>query len=171
MTLSPNQTQPKANVHRATPIRRISRWVDDRGDQQVYPYSFRRTRVDQWTSCFHLSLFSTYVHGEAQGWTHFTLFISFLLCCLKLCNHLHTINCDIWLLRTTTTSFLHWLISFLLLLKISSPWSKRFCSCKHLAREVDDSGPRGRGLYIGNTASLIRASEYLQTLHVTLEYV
>src|SRR3954465_13756144 len=53
----------------------------------------------------------------------------------------------------------------------SSPWSKPFCSCKHLAREVDDPGPRGRGLYIGNTASLIRASEYLQTLHVTLEYV
>src|SRR3954471_22441842 len=53
----------------------------------------------------------------------------------------------------------------------SSPWSKPFCSCKHLAREVDDSGPRSRGLYIGNTASLIRASEYLQTLHVTLEYV
>src|SRR3954466_13828194 len=57
---------PKANVHRATPIRRISRGVDDRGDQQVYPYSFRRTRVDQWTSCLYLCLFSTYVHGEAR---------------------------------------------------------------------------------------------------------
>src|SRR3954464_3973869 len=80
------------------------------GDQQVYPYSFRHTRVDHWTYCLHMCLFSTYVHGEAQGWTHFTLFISFLLCCFKLCNHLHTINCDIWLLSTTTTSFLHWLI-------------------------------------------------------------
>src|SRR3954465_7431484 len=100
------------------PTRRISREVDDRGDQQVYPYRFLRTRVDQWTSCLHLCLFSTYVHGEAQGWTHITLFISFLLCCVKLCNHLHIINCDIWLLSTTTTSFLHWLISVLLLLKI-----------------------------------------------------
>src|ERR1043165_8780597 len=52
----------------------------------------------------------------------------------------------------------------------SSPWSKPFCSCKHLAREGDDPGPRGRCLYIGNTDSLIKASEYLQTLHVTLEY-
>src|SRR3954466_13239817 len=102
----------------ATPIRRISRGVDDRGGQQVYPYSFLRTRVDQRTSCLHLCLFSTYVHGEAQGWTHITLFISFLLCCVKLCNHLHTTNCDIWLLSTTITSFLHWLISVLLLLKI-----------------------------------------------------
>src|SRR3954466_3908811 len=66
MTLCPNQTQPKTNVHRATPIRRISRGVDDRGDQQVYPYSFLRMRVDQWTSCLHLCLFSTYVHGEAR---------------------------------------------------------------------------------------------------------
>src|SRR3954463_1065595 len=148
----------------ATPILKISRGVDDRGDQQVYPYSFLRTRVDQWTSCLHLCLFSTYVHGEAQGWTHFTLFISFLLCCFKLSNDLHTINCDIWLLSTTTTSFLHWLISVLFFLKISSPWSKPFFSnCKHLAREVDDPGPRGRCLCIGNTASLIRASEYLQT--------
>src|ERR1043165_2048113 len=72
MTLCPNQTQPKANVHRATPIRRISRGVDDRGDQQVYPYSFRRNRVDQWTSCLHLCLFSTYVYMEKQGWTHFS---------------------------------------------------------------------------------------------------
>src|SRR3954466_13779271 len=92
--------------------------VDDRGNQQVYPYSFLRTRVDQWTYCLHMCLFSTYVHGEAQGWTHFTLFISFLLCCFKLCNHLHTINYYICLLSTTTTSFLHWLISVLLLLKI-----------------------------------------------------
>src|SRR4051812_13093688 len=115
MTLA---TQPKENVHRATPIRRISRGVDDRGDQQVYPYSFLHTRVDQWTSCLHLCLFSTYVHGEAQGWTHFTLFINFLLCCFKICNHLHTINYDILLLSTTTTSFLHGLISVLLFLKI-----------------------------------------------------
>src|SRR3954463_4504386 len=87
------------------------------GDQQVYPYSFLRTRVDQWTSCLHLCLFSTYVHGD-QGWTHFTLFISFLLYYFKLSNHLRTINCDIWLLSTTTTSFLHCLISVLLFLKI-----------------------------------------------------
>src|SRR4051812_23504031 len=52
-----------------------------------------------------------------------------------------------------------------------SPWSKPFCSCKHLAREVDDPGQSGRVLYIGKTATLIRASKYLQTLHVTLEYV
>src|SRR3954469_14947241 len=42
----------------------------------------------------------------------------------------------------------------------SSYWSKPFCSCKHLAREVDHPGPRGRGLYKGRTASLIRASEH-----------
>src|SRR3954463_7898274 len=117
MTLSPNQTQPKTNVHRATPIRRISRGVDDRGDQQVYPYSFLRTRVDQWTF-FPIYACLAHMYMEKQGWTHFTLFISFLLCCFKLCNHLHTINCDILLLSTSTTSFLQWLISVLLLLKI-----------------------------------------------------
>src|ERR1043165_9838786 len=117
--------------------------VDDRGDQQVYPYSFRCNRVDQWTSCLYLCLLSTYVHGEEQGWTHFTLFISFLRCCCKLCNHLHTINYDIWLLSHTTTSFLHWLISVLLLLKI---FTLEFALCMHLAREVDDPGPRGTGL-------------------------
>src|SRR3954471_8464485 len=42
----------------------------------------------------------------------------------------------------------------------SSPWSKPFFSSRHLAREVDDPGPRDRGFYIGNTDSLIRASEY-----------
>src|SRR3954462_7955616 len=46
----------------------------------------------------------------------------------------------------------------------SSPWSKPFCSCKHLAREVDDPGPRGRVFYIGNTNSLIRASEHKHCL-------
>src|SRR3954469_25323454 len=148
------------NVPRATPIRRISRGVDDRGDQQVYHYSFRRTRVDQWTSCLHLSLFSTYVHGEAQGWKHFTLFISFLLCCFKLCNHLHTINCDIWLLSTTTTYFLHWLISVLLFLKIFTLEQTFWLFQASRAREVDDPCLRNRGLYIGNTYSLIRASEY-----------
>src|ERR1043165_2255641 len=101
MTLSPNQTQPKTNVHWSTPIRRISRGVDDRGDQQVYPYSFLCTRVDQWTSCLHLCLLA-HMYLEKQGWTHFTLFISFLLCCFKLCNHLRTINCEISLLNTTT---------------------------------------------------------------------
>src|SRR3954467_7676300 len=156
----PSYDLPKANVHRATPIRRISRGLDNRGDQQVYPYSFRRTKVDQWTSCLHLSLFSTYVHGEAQGWTHFTLFINFLLCCFKLCNHLHTINCDIWLLSTTTTSFLHCLISVLLLLKIFTLEQTFLLLQASRAREVDDPCPRDRGLYIGNTDSLIRASEY-----------
>src|SRR3954464_2923609 len=78
--------------------------------------------VPGWTNGLLVSISAylahVYVHGEAQGWTHFTLFISFLLCCFKLCSHLHTVNCDIWLLSTTTTSFLHWLISVLLLLKI-----------------------------------------------------
>src|SRR4051812_10474767 len=98
------------------------------------------------------------MYMEKQGWTYFTLFISFLLCCFKLCNHLHPIICDIWLLSTTTTSILHWLISVLLLLKIFT-LEQTFFSCKHLARELDDPGLRGRGLYIGNTDSLIRASE------------
>src|SRR3954469_5329172 len=78
--------------------------------------------VPGWTNGLLVSICAClahiYVHGEAKGWTHFTLFISFILCCFKLCNHLHTINCDISLLSTTTTSFLHWLISVLLLLKI-----------------------------------------------------
>src|SRR3954467_4756798 len=38
----------------------------DRGDPQIYPYSFLRTRVDQWTFCLYLCLFSTYVHGEPR---------------------------------------------------------------------------------------------------------
>src|SRR3954469_4204087 len=36
----------------------------DRGDPQIYPDSFLRTRVDQWTFSLYLCLFSTYVHGE-----------------------------------------------------------------------------------------------------------
>src|SRR4051812_21101537 len=100
------------------------------------------------------------MYMEKQGWTHFTLFISFLLCCFKLCNHLHTINCFIWLLSTTTTSFLHWLISVLLFLKIFT--LEQTFLLLQASREVDDPGPRGRGLYIGITARLIRASEYLQ---------
>src|ERR1043165_5230185 len=117
MILCPNQTQPKTNVHRATPIRRISRGVDDRGDQQVYPIAFS---VPGWTNGLLLSICACLAHMymEKQGWTHFTLFISFLLCCFKLYNHLHTINCDILVRSTTTTSFLHWLISVLHLLKI-----------------------------------------------------
>src|SRR3954462_3553941 len=51
----------------------------------------------------------------------------------------------------------------------SSPWSKPFLSSKHLAREVDDSVPRDRGLYIGNTASLIRASEYTSKLNLSCD--
>src|SRR3954467_12417793 len=73
-----------------------------------------------WTNGLLVSICACLVHMymEKQGWTYFTLFISFLLCCFKVCNHLHTIICDIWLLSTTTTSILHWLISVLLLLKI-----------------------------------------------------
>src|SRR3954462_10316488 len=89
-------------------------------------------------------LYSTYVHGEAQGWTHFSVFISFLLCCFKLCNHLHTLNCDIWLLSTTTISFLHWLISVLLFLKIFT--LEQTFLLLQASREVDDPGPRDRVL-------------------------
>uniref|UniRef100_A0A0A9CP66 Similar to NRPB1 (RNA POLYMERASE II LARGE SUBUNIT) n=1 Tax=Arundo donax TaxID=35708 RepID=A0A0A9CP66_ARUDO len=46
------------------------------------------------------------------------LIICFLLWCFKLCNHLHAINCNIWLLSTTTTSFLYRSISILLILNI-----------------------------------------------------
>src|SRR3954464_2256888 len=81
---------------------------------------------------------------------------------LNFFNHLHTINYDIWLLSTTTTSFLHWLISVLLLHKIFTLEQTFFLL--QASREVDDLGQRGRGLYIRNTASLIRALEYLQTL-------
>src|SRR3954471_24335579 len=125
--------------------------------------------VRGWTNGLLVSICACLAHMymEKQGWTHFTLFISFPICFFKLCNHLHTINCDIWLLSTTTTSFLHWLISVLLLLKIFT--LEQTVLLLQASREVDDPGPRGRGLYIGNTASLIRASEYLQTLHVTLE--
>src|SRR3954467_2802392 len=62
------------------------------------PLWLERTRVDQWTSCLHLCWFSTYRPAEAQGWTHFTLSISFLLCCCKLCNHLRASNWSSWLL-------------------------------------------------------------------------
>src|SRR4051812_41974788 len=73
-----------------------------------------------WTNGLLVSICACFAHMymEKQGWTHFTLFISFVLCCFILGNHLHTINCYIWLLSTTATSFLHWLISVLLLLKI-----------------------------------------------------
>src|SRR3954465_14365917 len=139
------------------------------GTSRSTPIAFA---IPGWTNGLLVSICSCLAHMyiEKQGWTHFTLFISFLLCCFKLCNHLHTINCDIWLLSTTTTSFFT-VSSVSCSFSRSSPWSKPFCSCKHLAREVDDPGPRSRGLYIGNTASLIRASEYLQILHVTLDYV
>src|SRR4051812_14019694 len=72
------------------------------------------------------------------------LFISFLLCCFKLFNHLHTINCDIWLLSTTTTSFLHWVISVLLLLKIFN--LEQTFLLLQASKEVDDPDPRGRVL-------------------------
>src|SRR3954467_8671336 len=84
----------------------------------------RSTHIDfsvrWWTHGLLVSICACLAHMymENQGWTHFTLFISFIHCCFKLINHLHTINCDIWLLSTTTTSFLHWLVSVLLLLEI-----------------------------------------------------
>src|SRR4051812_29678420 len=43
----------------------------DRGDPQIYPYSFLRTRVDQCPFFLYLFLFSTFVHEEPR-WTHFT---------------------------------------------------------------------------------------------------
>src|SRR3954463_9773928 len=112
------------NVHRATPIRRISKGVDDRGDQQVYPIAFS---VRGWTSVFFVSICSCLAHMyiEKQGWTHFTLFINFLICCFKLCNHLHTINYDIWLLSTTTPLFFT-SSSVPCFCSRSSPWSKPF---------------------------------------------
>src|SRR4051812_28204297 len=118
--------------------------------------------VRGWTNGLFVSIsaYLAHMYMEKQGWTHFTLFISFLLCCFKLCNHLHTINCDIWLLSTTTTSFLHWLISVLLLLKIFTLEQTFLLLQASTGREVDDPYPRDRGLYIGNTHSLIRASEY-----------
>src|SRR3954463_12216110 len=121
--------------------------------------------VPGWTNGLLVSICACLAHMymEKQGWTHFTLFISFLLCCFKLRNHLHTINCDIWLLRTTTPLFFTG-SSVSCSCSRSSPWSKPFCSCKHLAREVDDPGARGRDFYIGNTDSLIRASEHKQGL-------
>src|SRR3954462_4423762 len=73
------------------------------------------------------------------------LFISFLLCCFKLCNQLHTINCDIWLLCPTTTSFLHWLISVLLLLNIFT--AEQSFLLLQASGEVDDPGPRDMVLY------------------------
>src|ERR1043165_3704459 len=78
--------------------------------------------VPGWTNGLLVSICACLAHMYMEkhkvGHMHFTLFISFLLCCFKLCNHLHTIKCDIWLLSRTTTSFLHWLISVLLLLKL-----------------------------------------------------
>src|SRR4051812_29946167 len=118
--------------------------------------------VPRWTNGLLVSICACLAHMymEKQGWTHFTLFISFLLSCFKLCNHLHTINRDIWLLSTTTTSFLHWLISVLLLLKIFTLEQTFFLLLASRAREVDDPCRHDRGLYLGNTYSLIRASEY-----------
>src|SRR3954470_16253009 len=87
------------------------------GTSRSTPIAFS---VPGWTNGLLVSISAclAYMYMEKQGWTHFTLFISFLLCCFKLCNHLHTINYDVWLLSTTTTSILHWLISVLLLLKM-----------------------------------------------------
>src|ERR1043165_4377030 len=98
----------------------------DLGDQQVYPYSFLRTRVDQWTSCLNLCLFSTYI-------------------------------CT-W--RSTMLDTLHLVHQFSSFAQDLHPGANLFALCKHLARDVDDPGPRDRGLYIGNTDSLIRASEH-----------
>src|SRR4051812_18139088 len=118
--------------------------------------------VDGWTNGLLVSICACLAHTymEKQGWTHFTLSINFLLCFFKLCNHLHTINCDIWLLSTTSTSFLHWLIRVLLLLKIFTLEQTFLLLQASRARELYNPCPRDRGLYIGNTYSLIRASEY-----------
>ena len=48
-------------------------------------------------------------------WLRGFLFIIIFLWCLELDNHLHTINCNIWLHSTTSTSFLYRLISIFLL--------------------------------------------------------
>src|SRR3954470_11325404 len=87
------------------------------GTRRSTPIAFS---VPGWTKGLLFSICACLAHMymEKQGWTHFTLFISFIICCFKLCNHLHTINCYIWLLRPTTTSLLQWLIIVLLLLKI-----------------------------------------------------
>src|SRR3954471_21602487 len=54
-----------AGVRVITALRRsFTSEIPDRGDPQIYPYSFLRTRVHQWTFCLYLCLFSTYVHGE-----------------------------------------------------------------------------------------------------------
>src|SRR3954466_15617187 len=118
--------------------------------------------VPGWTNGLLVSICACLAHMymEKQGWTHFTLFISFLLCCFKLCNHLHTINSDIWILSTTTTSFYSLAHQCPALAQDLHPGANLFALCKHLAREADDPGPRGTGLYIGNTDSLIRASEH-----------
>src|SRR3954466_9152740 len=111
--------------------------------------------VRGWTNGLLVSIYTCLAHMymDKQGWTHFTLFISFLLRCFKLGNHLHTINCDIWLLSTTTTSFLHWLISVLLLLKMFTLEQTFLLLQASRSREVDDPYPRDSGLYIGNTNS------------------
>src|ERR1041384_2495945 len=38
----------------------------DRGGPQIYPYSFLRTRMQQWTFFIYICLFSTYVHGKPR---------------------------------------------------------------------------------------------------------
>ena len=43
----------------------------DRGDPEIYPYSFLRTRVDQWTF-FSIYVCLAHMYMENQGWTHFT---------------------------------------------------------------------------------------------------
>src|SRR3954466_7690839 len=129
----------------ATPIGRISRGSTVGGTSRSTPIAFS---VPGWTNGLLVSICAClahiYVHGEAQGWTHFTLFISFLICCFKLCNHLHTINCDIWMMSTTTTSFLHLLISVLLFLKIFT--LEQTILLLQASMEVDDPSPRGRVL-------------------------
>ena len=43
----------------------------DRGGPKIYPYSFLRTRVDQWTF-FSIYVCLAHMYMENQGWTHFT---------------------------------------------------------------------------------------------------
>ena len=67
----------------------------DRGDPQIYPYSFLRTRVDQWTFCLYLCLFSKYVHGEPMlDNSGFDIQIQVLLSVSRVCEQRQTHDLD-----------------------------------------------------------------------------
>jgi hypothetical protein len=42
----------------------------DRGDPQIYPYKFLRTRVDQW-NFFSIYVCLAHMYMENQGWAYF----------------------------------------------------------------------------------------------------